>query len=586
MLCRIPEYARWFAAPHVFLCLKQRKGESITGLSEPEWRALCAMASNASYQCGKIHELNLDCNKTRFKIDGLVGLIANEVTKPPPLVALEQFLRPMKLARKSGNTLINVDPGKLAQFKDQLTGLGYYIGSDYIGDPNSYRAVVLLNTLFASLRHRKFSLGKLIPIDGLNTGQKAAFKNAVTHPLSMVTGPAGVGKSALIAALAKQFGSKLMILSFVAAQLANLEPRVRGTGVEMMTIHLFARKYGNIRNSLSKVRFLIVEEFSNLSPALLKMLAEALLHACPRLARICFVGDPKQLDPIDPGSTLWDCKHIFKITTLTHNYRIKDPGSALRVMVNACQRAVLAAEHNGRLGPNQRMEYQSIPAVPTHRDASLRIGNVSLEDWLQVSKPEDQMQYQIICATNKECDLWAKKYNTAYRRKIPTIGKTCDLRVYMGGLIEVGRKYKVRRNTRNNILPNGTVIFVVDVSTERMDPKGNVVIRCLSGHELVVSLKKGDLHPKDLQQGDAITIYSYQGREADHILVTNPAKLNVKQWYVAASRARMSLTANGLLRQFPAAPLVPRAGLLARILTKPGLRPVPLPNTWRRHFPE
>lgn len=131
----------------------------------------------------------------------------------------------------------------------------------------------------------------------LNTEQRLAIHMAVTEPLSLVKGGAGVGKTTVLKAvhhLVEATGGVViqMALSGRAAQ------RMReATGRAAYTIIGFLNQLRSGKIKIGRSHLIIIDESSMLD----LLLTYRIVRALPKAVRILFVGDPHQLPPIGPG---------------------------------------------------------------------------------------------------------------------------------------------------------------------------------------------------------------------------------------------------------------------------------------------
>jgi len=131
----------------------------------------------------------------------------------------------------------------------------------------------------------------------LNDEQKAGVEMAVGHPLSVLTGGAGVGKTTVLKVIhevCERTGTAVrqMALSGRAAQ------RMRdATGREASTIAKFLREAEGGKTDPDGTPLVIIDESSMLDLPLVFDIVRAL----PQFARLLFVGDPNQLPPIGFG---------------------------------------------------------------------------------------------------------------------------------------------------------------------------------------------------------------------------------------------------------------------------------------------
>lgn len=132
----------------------------------------------------------------------------------------------------------------------------------------------------------------------LNAAQRAAVHAAARHPLVLITGGAGVGKTTVLKAVGQLLDrcdrtSYLMALSGRAAR-----RMAEATHRPAMTIAGFLRSVA--REGVPDDAVLVIDEASMLDI----LLAYRLLNAIPASCRLILIGDPFQLPPVGPGLTL------------------------------------------------------------------------------------------------------------------------------------------------------------------------------------------------------------------------------------------------------------------------------------------
>jgi exodeoxyribonuclease V alpha subunit len=157
----------------------------------------------------------------------------------------------------------------------------------------------------------------------LATGQKEALTNAVTQGVTIMTGGAGVGKTATAKAII-EFWLDHDQRVVACAPTGKAALRIQeSTGLEAQTIHRLLGWMGtgfshNSRYPLEGDCF-IIDEASMLDLAI----ADALVAAIPLSAQVLFIGDVNQLPSIAAGNVLRDMiqSEIFPVTKLTEVFR-------------------------------------------------------------------------------------------------------------------------------------------------------------------------------------------------------------------------------------------------------------------------
>ena len=163
-----------------------------------------------------------------------------------------------------------------------------------------------------------------LPASELSEEQQAAVRSALVHPVSILTGGPGTGKTtclkALIAALRSQ-GRKFALASPTGRAAKRLS---EATGHSASTVHRlleFSPVDGFQRDDENPLDldFLVVDEASMLD----LLLANHLLKAVRAGTHVLFVGDVDQLPPVGAGDVLRDliASGIAPVTRLTKIFR-------------------------------------------------------------------------------------------------------------------------------------------------------------------------------------------------------------------------------------------------------------------------
>jgi len=135
----------------------------------------------------------------------------------------------------------------------------------------------------------------------LTDEQKAAIQGALDNPISIITGPAGSGKSSVIKCLVKNLKMRNItyaIVSFTGKAVSRLMEVLNSR--EPKTIHRFINSMTRDGKDASEVKLghVIIDETSMLDFTLFW----ELVSVCPINTFFTLVGDPIQLPPISWGS--------------------------------------------------------------------------------------------------------------------------------------------------------------------------------------------------------------------------------------------------------------------------------------------
>ncbi len=131
----------------------------------------------------------------------------------------------------------------------------------------------------------------------LHTEQRSAVKMAMLHPLSVLKGGAGVGKTTVLKAIgAVTEARKCRIVQMALA--GRAAQRIReATGRNAFTITAVLNQLKQGRLAVGDGDLVVIDESSMLD----LILVYRLMRALPERLRLLLVGDPFQLPPIGPG---------------------------------------------------------------------------------------------------------------------------------------------------------------------------------------------------------------------------------------------------------------------------------------------
>jgi len=159
----------------------------------------------------------------------------------------------------------------------------------------------------------------------LAAGQRAALLASFEHPVSVITGGPGVGKTTIVRVLTgvlRQYGLRVRLCAPTGRAAKRLE---EATGQPAATIHRLldfqAGVFRFARNAENPIEgdMLVVDETSMLDV----QLAYSLLRAIPPGMRVVLVGDADQLPAVGPGNVLRDLigSGVLPVTALNEVFR-------------------------------------------------------------------------------------------------------------------------------------------------------------------------------------------------------------------------------------------------------------------------
>ncbi|MBN2195054.1 MAG: ATP-dependent RecD-like DNA helicase [Polyangiaceae bacterium] len=155
--------------------------------------------------------------------------------------------------------------------------------------------------------------------------QREAIAAAARHPVVVITGGPGVGKTTIVRAILRMFGRARLSVALAAPTGRAAKRLAEATGADASTLHRLlevdAKTLRFQRDAACplEVRAVIVDEFSMVDVGL----AAALVAALPNGARLIAVGDADQLPSVGPGAVLRDlvASGVVPTVRLDHVFR-------------------------------------------------------------------------------------------------------------------------------------------------------------------------------------------------------------------------------------------------------------------------
>lgn len=361
----------------------------------------------------------------------------------------------------------------------------------------------------------------------LTAEQEQAVRIALGHPVSIVTGGPGTGKTYALRALlgaAGSVGARVLL----AAPTGRAARRMReATGTEAKTIHRLLELRpgaGSVHGPGNPLPAdcIVVDEASMVDVPLMHRLLRALAPG----AHLVLVGDPDQLPSVGPGNVLGDliASGRFPVTTLTHVFR-HGAGSGIALSAGAINR--------GRIPP---------PRTPTGDYVFLRREDPESAVDTIVTLVAERIPAHLGCAPTDVQVLVPMHRGAAGVGALnarlqaalnPPRPRTAELRA-RGRVFREGDRVMQLRNDYARAVFNGEMGVIAQVDAEE--------------HELTVRLEDERLvryHLTDLSSlthSYAVTVHKSQGAEFKAVvlvtLTTHALAMNRRLLYTGLTRAR------------------------------------------------
>lgn len=373
--------------------------------------------------------------------------------------------------------------------------------------------------------------------------QKAAISNALSHPISILTGGPGTGKTTIINGLLLALRKLADIPAaalysddppfLLAAPTGRAAKRMSEiTGVTAKTIHrLLGLGVGETSSEdLNELNgeILIIDEMSMVD----MYLFEQLLAAINETRHIVFVGDKDQLPSVGPGNIFGDLikSGAFPTTILKEIHRQGDDSS------------IITLAHDVNEGKNQKAIFQKtknysfIPCRPALIDQA--VGQIIK---LALKRGFAKDDIQVLGAMYHGNGGVISLNNTLQKIMNPPKAKSKEIKAHEE-IFRIGDRILQLQNNPEKDIYNGQIGKVIGINEK--DSK-HCLVANFDGRE--ISFSKKDLY--DLTRAYAITIHKSQGSEFPLVILNltmqNYVMLKRNLLYTAITRAEKNLVLVG-----------------------------------------
>ena len=364
----------------------------------------------------------------------------------------------------------------------------------------------------------------------LSTEQRAAVIQALSSPISVITGGPGTGKTSIqkiILSVFKRYFPKEEIL--LAAPTGKAAKRMHEqTGYPAQTLHkalgLYADESGSVIETTESKKFsqklIIVDETSMVG----SYLFNTLLSHIPSGARLVLIGDVDQLPSIEVGAVLRELisSNTIPVTKLTKTFR---QASGSSIVTNAA-RIKIGEKRLDYTNDFEFIECESSQSIASK--ASLLIPNLV--------KVYGENEVMCLTAFRHKTESGSNALNESLRAILHPINASAKYFESKGTKIYEGDKVMNLKNTA--VLTNGDIGTVKNI----IKTKDSLVVTC-DFDGAIVALE--DEEADSLELAYATTVHKSQGSEAACVVLTtdNAHKIMLKRnlFYTGVTRAKKKL---------------------------------------------
>jgi exodeoxyribonuclease V alpha subunit len=338
--------------------------------------------------------------------------------------------------------------------------------------------------------------------EGLNTAQQQALQSTIVHPVTVITGGPGTGKSFFCRAVARLAADHHVSL-LAGAPTGRAAQRLHElTGLPAMTLHRlldFEPHTQTFRRNTQwplDAALVLVDEVSMVD----LFLFDALMTALPLGAHLVLLGDVDQLPSVGPGQVLADliAADVVPVIRFTQLYR-RAAGSQITASAHAVRAGVLP-----RLTDEPQAECRFIEA-PDPQQAIARIVELVTDELPATTGCDPLTEIQVLCPLNQG-EAGTIVLNQALQQRLNPTGRRVALAERD---LRVGDRVLVTQNNYRLGVFNGDAGIVVHARTRPLQ----VAVRTAQG-EVTFSGKEVD----QLTLGYAVSVKA-QGGEFPCVVV-------------------------------------------------------------------
>ena len=353
-----------------------------------------------------------------------------------------------------------------------------------------------------------------------NAEQKKALETVLAHPITVITGGPGTGKTTVVRGIVRLFEDMDRKAVLVAPTGRAVKRLADLAGTEAKTIHrILGYTMGKgYRNKRIDAGILVIDEASMLEQVIFAHLLDALDPA----TKIVLVGDTNQLPAIGAGDVLNDliASGEIPVVRMTENFRQQE-GSDIASTAEAIRRGIRPQQGSAK-------DFVLI-SEKNHKDIMQRVlelvGTGIPEDF-----NVDPKDIQVV-SPQQEGPLGARELNVEIQRRVNPSGPSLKsgAKVY-----RLGDRVMQKENSSERNVYNGETGWISAVDEEAQ----SLEVTFYDGKKLLY--RRNQL--RELTLAYATTVHKLQGSETDYmVFILSSIHRNLlyrNLLYTAVSRAR------------------------------------------------
>ena len=365
------------------------------------------------------------------------------------------------------------------------------------------------------------------------TEQRTAIEHlcTATGAIAICEGWAGAGKTTMLEAAANAWrASDLKPIGCALAGKAA-EGLEKESGIPSRTIDSLFKAIENERFRLTNQHVLVVDEAGMVGS---RMMGRILAYCEAAGAKLCLVGDPKQLQAIDAGQMMRSLQKRVGYTELKNINRQQDRGELKGAwMIDPIKRLAIGD------GADALREFDKRGMVEIKPDLQSTVTSL-INEWKADTKTDIKNKL-IIAGTLDE----SHKLNLAARAAMGEQGKldlSKQAKIFLDDAKRNYREFAVNERvmfTRNNDrlgVKNGQLGTIVSI---KPGDKTTIIKVAMDDGKRFVTFNAAEM--RDIDYGWCVTCHKSQGVTVDKSYVMVNESMSTQEWsYVAASRARFS----------------------------------------------